>query len=338
MPRSSLPILLRAGFLLLISASLVSASSSSVVNNDAAATCATLPRPCDTLWLVSTRAFPCSDPRLHAHALTYEVRDEQGQWQRTNLESFLATDDPSVRTVIWIHGNRRDSSDARNEGWAVYRALARCTTCDRPMRFVTFSWPSDRIAGRQLEDVRAKAARTSPNGYYLAWLIDKMGGDVPVSLIGYSYGARITTGALHLLGGGVLNGCVLDERVHPDRRPLRVALVAAAVDNHWLIPGHRLGNALSQVEHLTNIYNSCDRVVTHYRLLYGRRNNAEALGATGIVGLNCLDLDRTKILQFDACCFAGRNHEWENYLSSGAVVARLRAEALPLLTPPAVAQ
>src|SRR4051794_23050967 len=60
-------------------------------------------RPCDQLWQVSTRAFPCGDPRLHAESLTYQMSDEFGAWRRADLPSFLKTDDPSVTTVIWVH-------------------------------------------------------------------------------------------------------------------------------------------------------------------------------------------------------------------------------------------
>ncbi len=285
-------------------------------------------RPCDSLWLVSTRALHCGDPRLHADELTYEVRDQQSHWQRSNLASFLATDDPRVTTVIWIHGNRYRAWEACSEGISTYRSLANCITCETPMRFVIFSWPSEQIKG-VLDDVRVKAARSNPNGYYLAWLVDKIGGEVPVSLIGHSYGARITTGGLHLLGGGVLCGWTLDERANPDRRPIDVVLAAAAMDDHWLVPGHFHGHALSQVEHLTNIENSCDPVLERYHYLYCRRSNAEAMGKSGIAGLSRLGADRAKIQQLDANCYVGKEHGWQNYLASGPLMARLRVSSLP---------
>jgi hypothetical protein len=107
---------------------------------------------------------------------------------------------------------------------------------------------------------------------------------------------------------------------------MHVVLVAAALDNHWLIPGHCHGNALSQVTHMTVIYNSCDRALKRYRYLYRHGNDAEALGYTGVAGLGRMGADREKIEQFDACCYAGKEHGWENYISSGALVARMRME------------
>ena len=320
-------VLLRASFALFVTLNFCCVHATAAVNHSTP-TCCVSKRPRDTIWMVSTRAFPCGDPRLHAQELSYRVL-EQGQWQATDLAAFLATDDPRVTTIIWIHGNRYEPSDAHNHGLATYRALIKCITCDTPLRFVIFSWPSQRIDGSLVDDVRVKAARSNPNGYYLAWLLDQIGNDVPVSLIGYSYGARIAMGGLHLLGGGQLCGWTLDQRTHPDRQPVQVTLVAAAMDNHWLIPGHRHGNALSQVEHLTNIYNSCDRALRRYRYLYCHGSNAQAMGYTGIAGRNTLGVDRAKIQQFDACCYVGKEHGWENYLPSGPVMARMRANSLP---------
>lgn len=296
---------------------------------EAASPCSFAVRPCDSMWLVSTRAFPCGDPRLHASDLSYQQRSEQGSWQRSELRSLLESDNPGAVTVIWIHGNRSTSGDALSEGWATYRALVRCTTCRTPVRFIIYSWPSERIEGSQLDDVRVKAARTNPNAYYLAWLIDQFDGDVPVSLIGYSYGARVSTGALHLLGGGAVNGWTLSNRAHPTRRPVRVVLAAAALDNHWLIPGHRHGNAISQVEKLTVLYNSCDRVLKRYDRLYCHRNDAQALGFTGVAGLGRLNRDRATIVQFDACCYVSKYHSWDGYLASGTLMARIRNGSLP---------
>lgn len=301
----------------------------SVCRADVSPSCGQSLRPCDSLWLVSTREYPCGDPRLHVDDLTYRRFEESTRWQSTTLSDLLATDSPTTTTVIWVHGNRFSSSDALNEGWETYRALIRCSTCQTPVRFIIFSWPSERIGGDPLDDVRVKAARTCPNAYYLAWLIDQMGDEVPVSLVGYSFGARISTGALHLLGGGELNGKLLSERRHPERMPLRVVLAAAGVDNHWLIPGHYHGNASSQISRLTILYNSCDRVLKRYHLLYCARSNAVALGYSGLAGINRLGLERTAITQMDACCYVAKFHSWGSYLASGALIARIRAGVLP---------
>ena len=85
---------------------------------------------------------------------TYSICDDAGsrRWQPSNLESFLAFD-PSVRTIIFIHGNRITPSDAKNEGLAVYRRLMNYGGDGERIRFVIWSWPSAQVGG-PLRDVR----------------------------------------------------------------------------------------------------------------------------------------------------------------------------------------
>src|SRR5262249_36994004 len=126
-------------------------------------------------------------------------------WQQSDLQTFL-TFDPTVPTVIFVHGNQISPGDAKSEGLSVYRHMICYGNDSPPIRFVIFSWPSSKIPGL-LRDVRVKAARTGPAGYDLAWLIDQLPEETPVSLVGFSFGARIITGGLHVLAGGSLGGC-----------------------------------------------------------------------------------------------------------------------------------
>lgn len=297
---------------------------------DTAVPCRSAVRPCDSIWLVSTRGLLCGDPRLQVNRLSYKFLNENNQWQNADLATFLAADDPGTTTVFWMHGNRSTRAQAISEGLGTYRGMARCSTCDTPMRFVIFSWPADRIDGGQLDDIRIKAYRTDSQGYYLAWLMDRVRPDVRVSVIGYSYGARIAAAALHFLGGGRVNGWALEERVHPGRRAIHAALVAAAIDNHWLLPGHRYGRALSQTAHMTIIYNPCDRVLKRYRFLYCRKSSAQALGYTGFAGLNRLSAtDRRKIRQINSSPYMGKSHDVNISYTVGAMNAALVRECLP---------
>jgi hypothetical protein len=236
----------------------------------------------------------------------------------------LASDDPDSLTTVFIHGNRISDCMARDwVGPTAYRELVRQAPDKRPLRFVIWSWPSERIDGGPLEDVRVKAFRTDREGYYLARFLDQLDPRLQISLIGYSYGARIADGALHLLGGGKICQYNLSAPVHPQRLPLRTVLLAAGEDNDWLLPGRRFDKALSQCEQMINIYNSCDRALERYHVLYGRRCCQEALGYTGLVGLNLLGPDSRKIAQFDACCIVGRQHNWILYFESPSLVARM---------------
>ena len=154
----------------------------------AAPCCTSLPRPQDQVWLVSDRGLGCGEVNAQATNLQY-WHYQGGTWQASNSAAFLASDDPQATTAIWIHGNQIDHGRAFQVGWTVYSAIARQATDPKPLRFVVWSWPSERTDSGLFEDVRIKAARTGPSALHLARFIDAMSSDVPVSLMGYSFRA-----------------------------------------------------------------------------------------------------------------------------------------------------
>src|SRR5205085_1775304 len=126
-------------------------------------------------------------------------------WTPVELSEFFASDRPGIPTVFFIHGNRISFCESQANGYRSYVSLSSQTPCDQPFRFVVWSWAADQIPG-MIDDVRLKAARSDYEAYPLAWLIHRIHPQVPCSLLGYSYGARIATGALHILGGGNICG------------------------------------------------------------------------------------------------------------------------------------
>jgi hypothetical protein len=244
---------------------------------------------------------------------TYAVRDEAGDrhWQPSDLDSFLAFD-PSVPTIIFIHGNQITPGDAKSEGLMMYRRVI-SHGCDAPrIRFVTFSWPSSKVGGL-LYDVREKAARTEPAGWHLAWLLDQMQPETQISLVGFSFGARIATGALHLLAGGSLGGSlVLTEHVHPHRDRMNVILIAAASHSYWLAEGQHHGLAMTQVNRMLLINNCEDRAMRYYDLLTPGRGGPQALGLRGPTRINHEYAE--KISNRDVSQYVGPVHQFESYL------------------------
>src|SRR5262249_13020682 len=138
--------------------------------------------------------------------------------------------------------------------------------------------------------------------------------------IGYSFGARIVTGSLHVLGGGALMGRALPEPAEP-RAPMQAVLIAAAVNNNWLAIGRPHGEALFAVDRMLALNNGCDRALKHYAAIdpCGR---PEALGYTGAVGP--LGDNGRKLREYNMCCVVGKQHDWENYFYNPGVVAKMR--------------
>jgi hypothetical protein len=279
----------------------------------------------DEIVVVSTRNLCGScDPQALSTGIrveNYAIRDEAGHrhWQRSDLESFLAFD-PAVPTIVYVHGNQMTPGEAKSQGLAVYRKLAHYSSGE-PVRYVIFSWPSSRV-GRLLRDVRVKAVRTGPAGCQLGWLIDQMPAETHLSLIGFSFGARIVTGGLHVLGGGSLGGRLqLDERANPDRAPVDAVLIASALHCHWLGEGQYHGRAMSQVDRMFLLNNRSDLALRYYHLSTPGRDRPQALG---LRGPTCLGGEyASKIQKRDVSRYAGRQHDLFMYLCAPGAMAQV---------------
>ena len=271
------------------------------------------------VWLISSRQAACDAPACGSEAmLRYWFLGPDNQWVPASLDAYLSTDSAAVPTVIFIHGNRVDANDAVCDGWLLLNPLTALAQ-GRPFRFVIFSWPADRLDTGARTDAQCKAARSDAQSYYVAWLINHMHAGVPLDLIGFSFGARVVTGALELLGGGCVAGQVLPDRTS-GHWPIRVMLAAAALDSDWLLPGHRDGLALGQVQRMLVSVDPLDRALHFYPRLYGR-HGPEALGACGPDCPEQLGSEAVKLDLVDVQCEVGKVHDWTNYASS--LISRL---------------
>lgn len=283
--------------------------------------------PDDRIWLVSTRGAPSCRPDASAiEKIRVWKRGGGDRWVRSHLAALSSPHDPGTPTTFFLHGNRSDRGDAIREGWSVYRCLAR-TDPRPPIRLVIWSWPADRVSRRPRRDLQIKAARSDIQGYYLAECLGRMKGHGQVSLVGYSYGARAITAALELLAGGRIAGLRLAG--DPGARPaeIRAVLIAAALDNDWLLPGRRNGLALSQVDGVLVTRNGCDPALKWYPMLY-RRGGSEALGFTGPACPSRLGPEARKVDVLDVSCSVGKNHRWAAYIASMALRSRLAQYSL----------
>lgn len=253
------------------------------------------PQRCDgRWWLVNTRDVDCCEnrgvPRFHRH-------DCDGL-HPASADAFFSSLRADDILVIYVHGNRIDEQYALQRGRAYDKILS--DYGDGPhIKFLVWSWPADRIKG-QIRDIRVKAARTDCEARILADFLGQVPPHVRLSLIGFSYGARIISGALHLQGRyrAGLNA--------------RVAMLAAAVHSEWLAPGAEHGRAMLETNRLLLICNSCDRVLKRYRVVE-KRGRPTALGYTGIDYR--LPAGGGTLKQVDVCCRVGKRHDECRYLN-----------------------
>lgn len=281
----------------------------------AAATC--------SLWLVSSRAAGCG---LELSDLDLYRYTPGAGWSSSSMPAFLAEDSPAVPTVFFVHGNRYTAEDALQTGETLYHSLACSAEEQGPVRFVIWSWPSGEIDGHQIKDLRTKALRAEWQGIQLAQFVDKINPNVRVALLGHSYGSRLISSSLHVMGGGEIAGHALDAPIKRNE-PLRVVFMAAAMGNQWILPGERHGQAMNAADEVLVVANSRDRVLKWYPHLFPGPG-PEALGYTGVAMPGRLGPHYDKVEQIDVAPLIGKEHNLADYYHNPAIWRRVANYAL----------
>jgi pimeloyl-ACP methyl ester carboxylesterase len=274
----------------------------------------------DEVWVINTREM--KQPVQNASEFQVELFDNDNGWCNAHLIEFLETADAQVVTLFYLHGYGYDSVAAREYGWAVYNALVGSLESDRRFRFVIWSWPSTAIKFKPIRDVRDKSRRTNAEAYYLAWVLARMRDDIRATIVGYSLGARIATGALHLSNSSS-PAFIPEGRATASRPAVRAALVAAALRNNWLEQGEFHGRASSRVDRLLVLSNELDPTLLNFGSL-SKHGNAVALGAYGVRSLEKIGEGASRIQQLDVSASVGENHSITDYLRAEEVISNLR--------------
>ena len=167
--------------------------------------------------------------------------------------------------VIFIHGNLGTMEVAQRHGDLLHEILPREEV--PPFQLAVWAWRADREIRRTMPDAQIKAARTDEEAYRLAVFLRELPPNREVIFIGYSFGARLASGALHLLEGGTLEGRTLDLGVEEssdtaiDEKRWTLYLLAPAMDADWFRPGGLYGETLNDVKKVFVAYNRRDRAL-----------------------------------------------------------------------------
>jgi len=270
----------------------------------------------DELWIVSTRGVcTCRCPESDDFAVRQFA---EGKWSEASLDELLVASE--AVTAVLVHGNRINSSWAKRHGWMIYRKLSCGARDDEPIRFVIWSWPSERING-PIRDARSKAQRATSEGLLFGWFLGHFSEENRLSLIGYSYGARIVGGGLHVAGGGSLNGRELEDPM--PARSVHVSLLAAAVHRDGLSTSGQFGKAKDQMGEFLLFINQSDPTLRRYYWL-DKRNPQNALGFSGY----CQHQLDPLVHQVDISPYIGRSHDIQRYFASRQIVSMVRDNVL----------
>ena len=260
----------------------------------------------DEVWVISTRNVHCRSDELRPDKLRVSRLDGT-QWAAASYSEY-AECGKDRQTVVYVHGNRMDARNASNRGLLLYRHILCGDEGRPPIRFVIWSWPSNRLTGL-IRDVRQKALRTNIERDYLARFLSQSHGRAPITLVGYSFGARVVTGALQSLAQTV-----------EDVPPIRAALLAAAVDRDWLSQCGHHGLAMRRADSVMLMYNRLDPVLKRYRFLEPN-GDPQALGFSGFPR----DVAHSApVEQIDVSGIVGRSHFEMRYYGSHTIRHRLR--------------
>ena len=281
------------------------------------------------VWVVSTRRLP-DISRLPCN-VTFDVERlvpdaACSHWMRSDLPSLL--DDPQRPLVIFIHGNRYESADAKSQGVLLARRLAACHPNTPAARTVIFSWPSSR-EGHLLRDSRAKYERSMTEGHYLAWLLGQVEPTRPVAIVAYSYGGLIALEALdHLVGAQSSGRADLQPWIDRPAR-LHLVLVASAVRQDALAPCGEYRKVLRCVDRLTLLNNTRDQALRFFEFV-DPDLGTEALGHENMPARWMPP--EIEFVQVDAAPIIGKSHRFPPYVESPSLRRRLATGALDGLT------
>ncbi|PHS12894.1 MAG: hypothetical protein COA78_07625 [Blastopirellula sp.] len=283
------------------------------------------PRAGDQVYLINTRCLPggCGNT-LPVDQMTVSRFEAGTGWVDSSVDQLLSTDSPSGVTSFYVHGNRMNEDWAHRRGWAMYHELTRGLPAERNVRFIIWSWPTA-PGGGVIQGTRDNATRADDDAYYLGSLINQMPGNEKISLSGFSFGARVISGALHLLGGGSLHARSFDQIAEKENQ-YRVVFFAAATSSHWLSPDQYHSQAMSQVDRLLNLYNSADPMLKRYKVV-NQDPNDQALGYTGFA-YKLAEGEWEKVTQINACSTIGKDHDWNKFACAGYFMNQARAHLL----------
>lgn len=278
------------------------------------------------VWVVSTRRLPatCTVPLTPNLDVQRFVDDgcgqRSGRWVPADLASLLRGDVP---LLIFIHGNRYEAREARQQGLLLARHCAAACPDAGPVRTVIFSWPSEQqgILGK---DGRAKYERAFSEGRYMAWLLGQIDPNRPVGVVGYSFGALITLEALD-------NLVEAEEAGRGDLQPWRhrpaqtnLMFIAAAVRCDAFAPCGPYQRTLDCVDRVSLIINPRDNALRFFPVV-DRGSGMEALGHAGMP--RRWVPEHVEFMAVNAESIIGKKHGLPLYLASPSLTKRLCASA-----------
>ncbi len=205
--------------------------------------------PGDQLWVINTRDFAAGDGCGELRVGQYAGCGFQLSSLDLLREEIAVR--PDLQTMVYVHGNFTDLGWSLQRGCEVYGKIFRDSPCRAPVRFIIWSWKTERESG-PVCDFDIKLARSVEEGDRLGSVLNQLPLQRP-AVVGYSLGCQVILSALTQPAGDVAT-------------PWHVVLMAPALECQF---GPRLCEyplTESSVGHLTVLTNERDRALKYSRL------------------------------------------------------------------------
>ncbi|MDR3196879.1 MAG: alpha/beta hydrolase [Planctomycetaceae bacterium] len=247
-------------------------------------------------WFIDTRSTTTGLEHLTVKKLD-NGNPSVRVWCSATLGEFLETHIPQKPLVIVIHGNWMSSGKALSYGNSFDRFLDKIEKSGEH-RLLIWSWSSERILCGIRKDVLIKASRANEQADYLVSFLQRLKPDSKVSLVGFSFGARLVCNTLQMLA---------DAKEQSNKLSIRSILLAGALDCGSLLPDGRYGRALSVTEKMLIHVNPDDEALCFYPLLV-RVGGPQAVGKKGVLVNGLSEESQQKIKSVNVARQLGTEH------------------------------
>ncbi len=207
---------------------------------------ASLIREEDEIWLIDTHSVPRWQTAPERIVVERHTRQES---RMSSVDEFFreVNNDRQRMTLYFVHGYKTNLYWACDRGQLTYKHVVRQCAESRPVRFVIWAWPSEQDRA-PLRDARDKACRADCEGEHLGWWLQRVHPENRVSLIGYSYGARVVLGGIQRVAQqGMINPLpslpVLEKASNASERELISPLAKELITSNQLnsVSSRRMG-------------------------------------------------------------------------------------------------
>jgi hypothetical protein len=277
----------------------------------------------DEIWLIDGRDIHCNPADL-SRLSVFRLNECGCRWDCHSLETLIDkhTTDRTKTTFLYVHGDRTDDFYACRRGLEFYQNVFCSSSEPRPgVRFVIWSWRSDRQFYRPSKDYSFKAVRAFDVGKSMASFLTQFG-DRKLVLVGYSLGCQAFLIALEEMSCALSLADANGSSAFEGMEGYRVCLIAPALEPYY-VAQHHCRFAGAELVAKTDIFdNSADRALKCARIMGWHRVPGGGTSIQVLASRGNLPLSNISI--YDLATAIGKRHNIRHYSAAPIIGCRLR--------------